>query len=131
MVGIIIKSEEEQLAEGATFLDDMDMIISPNGGHLVPVAMKHGVHVCWACGEQFDESNRQLRLVEKRVGGPVPIGVHAKCVDPKDRKPFFDVAKGLQIRRELAKVAKASSSIVQAAAEGAKKVVSSVFGDDE
>lgn len=107
--------KEEQLARGATFLDDMDLIHSPNGGHLVPVAVKYGVHVCWCCGEPFDPSSSTLRLVEKRIdGGSVPIGVHAKCVKPKVMsRPFFDVVNGLGVRRGLAEAVRKTASILE------------------
>lgn len=132
MPGIIMRSEEEQLAKGATFLDDMDMVISPHGGHLVPVAMKNGVHVCWGCGEPFNPANDKLRMVEKFTGGTVPVGVHAKCVSPSKRRPSFHaVTQGLHVRRELARVARASIGLVEAAAEGAKKIVAGLDGGEE
>ena len=118
-----VKNQDEVNAQGATFLDDMDMIISPNGGHLVPVAMKHGVHVCWACGEPFDSLDRRYRMVEKFTGGTVPVGVHAMCINPKPRASFASVVSGLSHRRALARVAKASEGIAAAAIEGAKKIV--------
>ncbi len=115
-------------------LDDMDMIMSPHGGHLVCVAMKSGVHVCWACCEPFDPEVRAESLLEKlpegRPGrdaeghqtGNVPVGVHRKCWNAKDRKVFVDmkdqprptalqsvleVSRGLQLRKLVAKATRA------------------------
>lgn len=115
-------------------LDDMDMIMSPHGGHLVCVAMKSGCHVCWACCEPFDPEDPPLRLIEKlpegRPGidaeghatGRVPVGVHRKCWNSKDRKIFVDMkgqpnptrlqsiveaSRGLQLRKLVARATKA------------------------
>ena len=126
MTAGFVRNQDEVNARGATFLDDMDMVISPNGGHLVPVAMKHGVHVCWACGEPFDEFDRRFRMVEKYTGGAVPVGVHAQCISPKPRGSFYSVASGLSTRRALASVAKATEHLASAVAEGARKIVTGI-----
>lgn len=123
MTAGFVRNQDEVDARGATFLDDMDMVISPNGGHLVPVAMKHGVHVCWACGEPFDSLDRRFRMVEKFTGGTVPVGVHAQCISPKPRSSFYSVVSGLTHRRSLASIAKVTENLAAAAAEGAKKIV--------
>jgi len=126
MTAGFVRNQDEVNARGATFLDDMDMLISPNGGHLIPVAMKHGVHVCWACGEPFDALSPRLRMVEKFTGGSVPVGVHAQCIHPKPRGSFFSVTSGLSTRRALASVAKATEHLATAVAEGARKIVTGI-----
>lgn len=115
------------LAANAT---DLDMITSPLTGELVPVAMHHGVHVCWGCFEPFDPMTSGLALVEMRPpGSVVKVGVHAKCVNPKNRKIFSDmggstalqsveeVSRGLAMRKRVARIVKASADIAAAAAE--------------
>lgn len=121
---IRITPEEVTRARGATFLDNMDIIYSPRDGTMVPVAMKHGVHVCWQCGEPFEPNRRGLELVEKvsDPGATTRVGVHAKCVAGPPRR-FFQVTNGLGFRRKMAEVAKVSLGLAQAAAEGAKKIV--------
>lgn len=118
----------DALMKAATF-DSMDHVHSPNGGHIVVVAVSHGVHVCWQCGEPFDEGDRRFRLVEKKndIDTSVPCGVHAQCFN---RAP--QVSVGVQLRkvaagiREKVKVARVlafSERIANAAVEGAKKIV--------
>jgi len=110
-------------------LDDMDLVYaqppSPYAGRLVAVAMCDGVHVCWACGEPFDFDSSPERMIEKRVdGGEVPVGIHRKCFDPKNRKVFVDLkpteplptvqqaSDGLKLRRTVARAIKGSKKIV-------------------
>lgn len=126
MANFSITPEEVQKAKGAVFLDDLDMIISPKGGHLVPVAMKNGVHVCWGCGEPFDENEQRLRMVEMRVGGgPVPIGMHAGCVsgNRKVQVSVFDTLRGFELRRTMARVAKPLIEIEKKIEEKARKIL--------
>lgn len=117
------------LANAAT---ELDMIQSPRDGTLVPVVMHHGVHVCWGCFEPFDESVPKLRLTEIRTpGATVRVAVHAKCVDPKNRKVFSDmggsrelqsvaeVSRGIQVRRMVAKAVKPFMD----AAQGVSKII--------
>ncbi|AKF03392.1 hypothetical protein [Sandaracinus amylolyticus] len=108
-------TKEEQLARGATYLDDLDMITSPRGGHLVPVAMKYGVHVCWACGEPFQAEHPRLSLAEKRIdGGTVPVAVHAKCVAPRVMSlPFLHTVLGLGVRRQIADVVRRAADVLE------------------
>jgi hypothetical protein len=111
--------EEVQKARGTNHLDDMDLIHSPFGGHIVVVAQKRDssgmlAHVCWACGEPFEPEHRSLAGVEKVApGGTVPVLLHRKCKE--ERKTIIDMAsatRGLSLRRALAKGVKAASSIV-------------------
>ena len=99
---------------GATFLDDLDMLLSAGGGHLVPVAMKHGVHVCWACGEPFQPESPRMRMVEKRIdGGTVPVAVHAKCISPRVMsRPFMSSLLGLAVRRQMADVVRRTPEVI-------------------
>lgn len=111
-------------------LDDLTLEISPHGGHLVAVAQYQGCNVCWGCCEPFDISGPE-RMVEVHPGnGPTPVGLHAKCVDPKARKKFFDmrnnalqsvddVSSALRLRRLVGKVVKP----FMGAAEAAKKII--------
>ncbi|NJN63466.1 MAG: hypothetical protein HC882_00380 [Acidobacteria bacterium] len=123
-MSIRVTPEEVTRARGATFLDNMDIIYSPRDGSMIPVAMKHGVHVCWQCGEPFEPNVRGLELVEKisEAGATTRVGVHARCYAGPPRR-FFQVTTGLGFRRKLAEVAKASAALAKAATEGAKKVI--------
>lgn len=119
----------DALMKAATF-DSMDTIYSPNGGRIVVVAVSHGVHVCWQCGEPFDEGDRRYRLVEKanELDATVPCGVHAKCfAGPKIQSgvgvELRKVAAGLREKRTVARVLAFSERIANAALEGAKKIV--------
>lgn len=102
--------EDVVKARGTNHLDDMDLIKSPFGGHLVCVAQKRDssgmlVHVCWACGEPFEPEHRMLAGAEKvPPGGTVPILLHRKCKE--ERKTIIDMAtatRGLSVRRAVAK----------------------------
>ena len=118
MTLISITPDDVLKARGTNHLDDMDMIISPFGGHLVCVAQQrdsHGMlmHVCWACGEPFEPENPKLAGVEKKPeGGTVPILLHRRCNE--ERRPFIDMAtatRGLSFRRAMAQGVKAASRI--------------------
>lgn len=112
MTLIQFKPSDVEMAKGAVFLDDMDTIYSPHGGYIVAVAMKHGVHVCWQCGEPFVPEERALALVEKITpGATTPCGVHRKCISGKV-KGLYSVTRGLEVRRALARAAKATASLL-------------------
>lgn len=116
--------EEVVKARGTNHLDDMDMIHSPYGGHLVVVAQHRDssgmlVHVCWACGEPFEPEDRALAGVEKTPpGGTVPVLLHRKCNEA--RKPIIDLgaaSRGLSLRRAIAQGTKAAASILTSIAK--------------
>ncbi|MGL4255614.1 MAG: hypothetical protein ACRCSL_04715 [Microbacterium sp.] len=116
---IQITPEEVQKARGTNHLDDMDMIQSPHGGHLVVVAQKRDssgmlLHVCWACGEPFEPEHRALAGVEKTPpGGTVPVLLHRKCNE--ERRTIIDLgqaSRGLRLRRTLAQGMKFAAKIV-------------------
>lgn len=120
--------DEAALMKAATF-DSMDMVCSPHGGHLVVVAVDSGVHVCWECGDPFDESDRRWAMIEKKndLDAHVPVGVHLKCFRPKQQfsvgVTLSKVAAGIREKRMLAKVLAGADRIASAALEGAKKVI--------
>ena len=121
---IQIKDQDIENAKHSNFLDDMETLRSPNGGHIVCCAVKSGVYVCWQCGEPFDPSVPGLSELEKRVGGPVPLYVHRKCWNGPVKKPFSFIAKGLQVRRAVAEIVKKTIGIAEAAAgTDEKKIV--------
>lgn len=111
-------------------LDDLTLELSPYGGHLVAVAQYQGCNVCWGCCEPFTIDGPE-RMVEVRPGGgPTPVGLHAKCVDPNARKKYFDmrnnalqsvedVSAALRLRRLVGRVVKPFMST----AEAAKKII--------
>lgn len=119
----------DALMKAAAF-DHMDMIHSPDGGHIVVVAVSHGVHVCWQCGEPFDEGDRRFRMIEKRndMDAAVPCGVHAACfsgakIQVSVGTELRKVAAGIREKVKLTRVLAYSERIAQAALEGAKKIV--------
>lgn len=118
----------DALMKAAAF-DDMDMIPSPNGGHIVVVAVSHGVHVCWQCGEPFDEADRRKRMVEKKNDrdASVPCGVHATCFNRPAQVSvgveLRKVAAGIREKVKIGRVLAVSERIAKAALEGAKKIV--------
>lgn len=118
------ETQDEQLAQGATHLDDLDLIyskhvIGPWGPALVAVAVKHGQHVCWRCGEAFIDEARHKHRPEEVQMGYSRILLHAACVNPAKsrRRIFSNIVRGLQHRRELARAARGSSSVAEAAGE--------------
>jgi len=137
---IKVTDGDELKARGlANKLDEMDMVESPRDGKLVCVAMKWGVHVCWGCCEPFDSEEKGLRYTEVRLPrehadqpAEVRVGLHARCVDPKNRKPFSDmggsrklqsveeVSAGLRLRRTVARAVK---PFIEAAAANVAKIV--------
>lgn len=117
--------EDVVKARGTNHLDDMDLIRSPFGGHLVCVAQKKDSsgflqHVCWACGGPFEPEHRRLAGVEKvSPGGTVPVLLHRKC--DEERKPFIDMAtatRGLRLRRAVAQGVKAAGALATKLAGG-------------
>lgn len=126
MTDFFIKSDDgelEKLAQGATHMDDIDLIMSPKDGALVPCAMKGGKHVCWQCGGWFSEDVPALRRTEVKHGY-VRIMLHAQCesgpplenrVFQNPAKLFSDNLRGMQHRRALARAAHGSESVVKAA----------------
>jgi hypothetical protein len=142
MANFNITPDEVLKAQNATFLDDLDMVISPSGGHLVPIAMKDGVHVCWGCGEPFDPSKDKKRMVEMRPpGAVVPVGMHMGCVgaNRKIQVSVFDQLRGLELRRSMAAVAKPlieiekkiSEGVSSAAGKVADKVSKIIIGSED
>jgi hypothetical protein len=130
MANFSITPDEVLKARGATFLSDLDMVISPNGGHLVPVAMNHGVHVCWGCGEPFGGMRDRNRMVEMRPpGSVVPVGMHSGCVGRRPRVSVADTLRGFELRRKMAQVAKPMIEIEKRIA--AELGYQSVFGGAE
>lgn len=113
MTDFFLRSEDEKLAEGATFLDDIDTIYSPNDGKIVVVAVKHGAHVCWQCGELFNKDDKNLRGVET-VQGTARVLLHAKCVGAKTKgsRSFFNIERGLQARRFFSKAVNQVSNVL-------------------
>ena len=110
MTDFFLRDGDMQKAEGAVFMDDIDMVYSkkevgPYGPVLVVVAMRQGQHVCQQCGEGFEEhGKRELRPEEVKVGGPVPVLLHAGCVRKKRSfRSHHDLIRGMQARRFYAK----------------------------
>jgi hypothetical protein len=123
MTEFFIRDEDEKLAQGAVHMDDLDLINSPFDGALVAVAMKGGRHVCWQCGEGFDESNPKYKRVEVKLGFS-RILLHAQCEKGKPGiSVYFNNVRGMQLRRKLASAARASQSIADTAAQAAKKLI--------
>jgi hypothetical protein len=117
-----LRDGDEQKAQGATHLDDMDLISSrkftgPWGPALVAVAMKDGVHCCWQCGGFFDPNKTKLRPEEQQIGYTY-ILLHQGCIgSPRlsSFRGFSDIERGLQARRFMAKATKPLAAV---AAEG-------------
>jgi len=122
MTNFYIRSEDEQAALGATHMDDIDLITSPRDGLLVIVAVKGGRHVCQLCGGTFDESNPKLRGVEVSFSpGSPKLLMHNGCESKKIQ--VQNKFRGLEVRRNLARIARASSGIQQAAVDSTPKPV--------
>jgi len=118
MVDFFLRSGDEQKARGAQLLDDMDLIPSkemsgPWGPSLVVVAQRQGVHVCWYCGEQFQQDDKALRPAEVQ-DGYARILLHAGCVGgkPKSVRSFDDIQRGYQARRFLTKAVKSVEKLL-------------------
>jgi hypothetical protein len=126
------ETQDERLALGATYMDDIDLvysktIVGPWGPALVAVAQKHGQHVCWQCGEAFIDEPRNKNRPEEVQTGYSRILLHAGCVQPAKsyRKIatslFADKVRGMQLRRGMAKAAKGSQSVATAAGEDSER----------
>lgn len=107
MVDFFLRDEDEKLAEGATHMDDIDLIVSPIDGKLVAVSQKKGRHCCWQCGGMFVESSSQLRGVEVKFGDGPRILLHAQCSGGKpDVSIYYSHLRGMQVRRFFARATK-------------------------
>jgi hypothetical protein len=123
MTDFFLRDGDEQKAQGATHLDELDLIHSrkfsgPWGAALVAVAMKHGVHVCWQCGGYFDNQIPKFKPEEQQLGHSY-ILLHRGCIGGArltSYRGFTDIERGLQARRFLAKATKT----VAAAAESSQ-----------
>lgn len=109
---IDIKPNDIESAKHSNFLDDLETVHSPRGGHLVGVAMKSGVYVCWQCGQPFVQDDKKLGEVEKLVpGATVPIYIHRGCFNYQP-KPFSLIMKGLRTRKAVASIVKRTQSFL-------------------
>ena len=108
-----LRDGDEQRAESATFMDDIDLIYSKNqstaaGPKLVAVAVRHvnglAVHVCQCCGEAFDENVPKLASSEVQMGWSI-MKLHTWCAQGRKRsfRSFSDIVRGMQSRRFFAK----------------------------
>jgi type II secretory ATPase GspE/PulE/Tfp pilus assembly ATPase PilB-like protein len=119
------ETSDEQLAMGATFLDDLDLVMGRND-KLCMISIKNGRQVCQQCGHTFDESSPKLKRAEVSLApGSPPVILHAGCENFADRRKIFQVFRGLEIRREMAKTVKASASLFEAAKSATKKIFTS------
>lgn len=124
---ILIRNEtqDEQKALGATHLDDLDLLPSRRDGRLVAVAMKHGMHVCWQCGECFEDHVPARMFVEKQLGYS-RVALHSGCTagsKVRSVRSFDDLVRGLQVRRGMADIARKSQGVATAAESPTKLVV--------
>jgi len=126
MANFFIRDEDERLAEGATHMDDIDMILSPVDGALVVVAVKQGQHVCQICGGPFNEEDPRFRGQEVKMGGTRML-LHGRCHTQHAQagQNLFQVCwnkiRGMQIRRAMAAAARNSEAVASAAGE--KKII--------
>lgn len=110
---IDIKPSDIETARHSNFLDELELLHSPKGGHIVATAVKSGVFVCWQCGEPFVQDDRQLDGVEKLVpGATVPLYVHRKCFNGPNRRIFSVVMKGLRTRKAVADIVKKTEHLL-------------------
>jgi hypothetical protein len=118
-----LRDGDEQRAQGAVFMDDIDLIPSvretgPWGASLVAVAVRHingmQVHVCQCCGEPFDESDPKRKSTEARMGFAI-MKLHARCINerPRSVRSFSDVVRGMQSRRFYAKATNTLAKIAK------------------
>jgi hypothetical protein len=120
-----IRDGDEQRAQQAVFMDDIDLIYSEKsigswGPSLVAVAVRHvdglAVHVCQCCGEPFDDADSKYRSAEVRMGSAI-MKLHARCASGERKssfRSFADVVRGMQSRRFFAK---ATDPVARAAGE--------------
>lgn len=113
MTSIHVTPDEVLKARGTNHFSDMDLIMSPKDGALVAVAMSHGCHVCWACGELFDNEDNKLRQEEKQIGHSRVL-LHRKCAfhEPKAYVDMATATRGLGLRRMVAKGVQVASKIL-------------------
>jgi hypothetical protein len=118
------ETEDEKLAMGATYFDDVDLVPQQNGsGMLAVVSVNKGQYVCQGCGKGFNPSIPRLRGVDTTLyPGSPPVVLHPGCAVPNP-KVFINKLRGLEIRRKMAKVANASASLVDAALDAGKRIV--------
>lgn len=113
-----LRDGDDQKAQGATHLDDMDLISSskftgPWGPALVAVAMKDGVHCCWYCGGYFDREKQKLKPEEQQIGYSY-ILLHRGCIGGgrlTSYRGFTDIERGLQARRFMAQATKGLAKV--------------------
>jgi hypothetical protein len=125
-----IKSDDgelEKLAQGAVHMDDLTTFYSEKDGAIIVCAQKNlgGTlrNVCWLCGELFHQGDRQMMGVEVHWGG-TRIYLHAKCEAAKPKASlYYKNLRGMQVRRNIAKLSEATERLAKAAAEGAKKII--------
>lgn len=102
----------EQAARGLPTMDDVDIIHSPKDGMIVVVAQNHGVHVCWYCGDMFEDVAGHPKRGVEVAGGEwgTRILLHAKCVGKKPREHrqsyFSKAINSIQSKRLISKVTK-------------------------
>lgn len=116
-MNFFLRDGDEQRAQSAVFMDDIDLIYSKTqataaGPKLVAVAVRHvngmSVHVCQCCGEGFDEKTPKLAPAEVNMGSAIML-LHAHCVNKRTRssfRSFADITRGMQGRRFFAKATK-------------------------
>jgi hypothetical protein len=121
VVDFYLKDEDQRVAENAVHMDDLDLIRNADGD-LVAVAMKYGQHVCWRCGQGFNNAEPKLQRTEVKMGYS-RILLHAQCEagNPNPRL-YFNHLRGMQVRRDLARAARTSESVATAASESSQKV---------
>lgn len=107
----------------AAQITELDTVYGVQGGPyqglIVCVVKHHGCHVCWGCMEMFGAPFTPEGPHEVvPPGGTVPILLHRKCINPKNRKAFSDmkeprrlqtaeeVTRGFRVRRALAMAVK-------------------------
>ncbi len=123
MTQFFMQDGDETRLKNAQLADDMDLIssqhfIGPWGPELVAVAMHSGVHVCWYCHDMF-QGHRAKRPIEVRHGH-VLVLLHAGCHGKKPRtfEVVNDLVRGHQLRREAARLVKASAGLDAATGAG-------------
>lgn len=101
-----MRDGDEQKAEGAVHLDDVDLVYSkhtvgPWGPVLVTVAVKDGAHVCWQCGGHFDPNGKRELQPQEVKDGYATLLLHSGCVSRKTMsvRGYHDILRGLQARR--------------------------------
>ena len=122
MTQIHMRSEDEQAALGATYMDEVDLIHSPQDGLIVLVAIKGGRQVCQQCGGTFDESQPKLKSTEVSFSPGSPrLKMHAGCeARPAQIQNKF---RGLEFRRKLARITKQSAGIEAATVDSSNRIV--------